>query len=290
MKKILLYTSIIVLGSLAAASCNLNSYPVFDDNDAFVSFSSTTAQFTEPAQPDTVQVYVTLASVAGITTNISYEAVDSTAKAGIDYELLDPNGVLSFNADNRTCAIDIIILNPNYGTYTGNKLFTLKLTSTGSVNMGSENSCLVTIADADHPLSSILATYTMSGESYFFGPQTWNMTVERDPNGDVTLVWFENLLPGYGGFYGTVTMGADGITPAYISIPIGQTCPANGGILYGMDAIGEYFYIEGTIPVEVSDNGNTLTFTELGPALCADPDEYSFYDIILGGCSGNKVQ
>lgn len=284
MKKTLLYTSIIVLGALAAVSCNLNSYPVFDDNDAFVAFSSTSTQFTEPATPDTVVVNVTLASVAGIATNVSYEAIDSSAVAGKDYQLVDETGVLRFDENNRTCPIEIILLNPEYGTYTGNKVFTLRLTSSGSVNLGAESTCLVTIADADHPLAPILGTYEMEGTSYFNGPAAWNMTLERDPDGDVTMVWFENLMPGgYGGFYGTVT--SENNMPVSISIPLGQV---SKGTLYGMDANGEYYYTAGNMPVAVTNGGNTITFTELGPALNAEGT--SFYEIILGGCFGNKVQ
>lgn len=284
MKKTLLYTSIIVLGALAAVSCNLNSYPVFDDNDAFVAFSSTSTQFTEPATPDTVVVNVTLASVAGIATNVSYEAIDSSAVAGVDFQLVDETGVLRFDENNRTCPIEIILLNPKYGTYTGNKVFTLRLTSSGSVNLGAESTCLVTIADADHPLAPILGTYEMEGTSYFNGPAAWNMTIERDPDGDITMVWFENLMPGgYGGFYGTVT--SENNMPVSISIPLGQV---SKGTLYGMDANGEYYYTAGNMPVAVTNGGNTITFTELGPALNAKGT--SFYEIILGGCFGNKVQ
>lgn len=284
MKKTLLYTSIIVLGALAAASCNLNNYPVFDDNDAFVAFGSTTAQFTEPAEPTIVEVNVTLASVAGIATNVSYEVLDSTAKAGVDYELVDETGVLRFDAENRTCPIQIRLLNPNYGEYTGNKVFSIRLTSTGSVNLGAEKTCLVTIADADHPLAPILGTYQMEGESYFNGPVSWNLTIERDPDGDVTMVWFENLIPGgYGGFYGTVT--SENNMPVQIDIPLGQVV---GGTLYGCDVNGEYIYSAGNIPVAVTNSGNTITFTELGPALNAEGNSY--YEIMKGGCFGNKVQ
>lgn len=284
MKKTLLYTSIIVLGALAAVSCNLNNYPVFDDNDAFVAFSSTSTQFTEPATPDTVVVNVTLASVAGIATNVSYEAIDSTAIAGVDYQLVDETGVLRFDENNRTCPIEIVLLNRYYGEYRGNMVFTLRLTSSGSVNLGAESTCLVTIADADHPLASILGTYEMEGTSYFNGPAAWNMTIERDPDGDVTMVWFENLMPGgYGGFYGTVT--SENNMPVSISIPLGQV---STGTLYGMDANGEYYYTAGNMPVAVTNGGNTITFTELGPALNAEGS--SFYEIILGGCFGNKVQ
>lgn len=48
MKKILLHTSIIALAAMAVASCNINSYPVFDDNDAFAAFDVLEEEVTEP--------------------------------------------------------------------------------------------------------------------------------------------------------------------------------------------------------------------------------------------------
>lgn len=296
MKKILLYTSILALGAMAAASCNLNSYPVFDDNDAFVAFDATGYQFNEPATQgvtDTVDVYVTLASVAGITSAVSYEAVDSTAKAGVDYDLLDPNGVLNFDNDNRTLAIRVVLYSPDAGKYTGNKVFTLRFKSTGSVKAGSESTCLVTIADVDHPLNPILGTYNMTGKSYFDGDVAWPMKFERDES-DVTVVWISGLInsQSIGGFYGTVTMAEDGVTPVSITVPLGQqsTATTSTCFLYGMDANGEYFYTSGNMTIEITNGGKNIAFPEYGPALCADPDAGSFYGIILAGCTGVKAE
>ena len=293
MKKILLYTSILVLGALAAASCNLNSYPVFDDNDAFVAFDATGYQFNEPEAglKDTVDVYVTLASVAGISTTVSYEAVDSTAIAGVDFDLLDANGVLNFDSENRTQTIKIVLYSPKAGTYTGDKAFTLKFKSTGSVNAGSESSCVITIADIDHPLNAILGSYTMSGTSYFNGPVSWNMTFEKDEE-DVTVVWISGIIDSQtiGGFYGTVTMAADGITPESISVPLGQqsTETTSTCFLYGIDAQGVNIESSGNMTIEITNGGANIAFPTLGPALCADPSAGSYYGIILAGCTGVK--
>lgn len=295
MKKILLYTSILALGALAVVSCNLNSYPVFDDNDAFVAFDATGYQFNEPEAglTDTVDVYVTLASVAGLSSTVSYEAVDSTAIAGVDYELLDANGVLNFDSENRTQAIRVILKSPNAGTYTGNKVFTLRFKSTGSVNAGSESSCLVTIADIDHPLNPILGSYAMSGTSYFNGPVTWTMTLERDDS-DVSIVWISGIVDSQtiGGFYGTVTMAEDGVTPQTITIPLGQqsTETTSTCLLYGIDAQGVNIADSGNITVDITNGGANIAFPTLGPALCADPSAGSYYGIILAGCTGVKAE
>ena len=131
MKNTLKYIGILVMGVLAAASCNLNSYPVFDDKDAFVAFDATGYEFNEPkaGTTDTVYVYATLASVAGLSSTASYEVVEDTTIAnpavqGYDFDILDENGVLRFDEANRTCAIPIVLYSPKSGGadgYTGNK-------------------------------------------------------------------------------------------------------------------------------------------------------------------------
>lgn len=305
MKNTLKYISILVLGVLAAASCNLNNYPVFDDNDAFVAFDATGYEFNEPqaGQTDTVNVYVTLASVAGLSSTVAYEVVEDTTIAlpavqGYDYDLLDENGVLRFDENNRTCAIPIVLYSPTSGGadgYTGNKSFRLSFKSTGSVNAGSENTCLITIADIDHPLNAILGTYNMTGESYFSGPVAWPMTLSRD-EADVNLVWFSGLVDTQtiGGFYGTVTMDEEtGKIPVSITIQMGQqsTQTTSTCFLYGMDADGQYYSTSGEMPVEIDYTAGTrITFTKYGPSLCADPDAGSFYGIILAGCTGLKAE
>lgn len=303
MKNTLKYIGILVMGVLAAASCNLNSYPVFDDKDAFVAFDATGYEFNEPkaGTTDTVYVYATLASVAGLSSTASYEVVEDTTIAnpavqGYDFDILDENGVLRFDEANRTCAIPIVLYSPKSGGddgYTGNKSFRIALTSTGSVNAGSENTCLVTIADIDHPLNAILGTYNMTGESYFSGPVAWPMTLSRDET-DVNLVWFSGLVDTQtiGGFFGTVERDAENnITGITINLGQQSTQTTSTCFLYGMDADGQYYYTSGEMPVEVDFTAGTrITFTKYGPALCADPDAGSFYGIILAGCTGLKAE
>lgn len=305
MKNTIKYISIIVMGVLAAASCNLNSYPVFDDKDAFVAFDATGYEFNEPkaGTTDTVYVYATLASVAGLSSTASYEVVEDTTIAnpavqGYDYDILDENGVLRFDEANRTCVIPIVLYSPTSGGadgYTGNKSFRIALTSTGSVNAGSENTCLVTIADIDHPLNAILGSYNMSGTSYFSGDVSWTMTLSKDETDD-KLVWFSGLVDTQtiGGFFGTVTMDDEtGKIPVSITINLGQqsTQTTSTCFLYGIDAAGQNIAPTGEMPVEIDYTAGTrITFTKYGPALCADPDAGSYYGIILAGCTGTKAE
>ena len=168
MKRSLIYITLLTAGLAAASSCNLNEYPVFNDEDAFVAFDDESRSFDEPLTAGAtvqVEVSVTLASVAGISTDVVYDAVSGTAVEGEDFDLADPGATLKFNENDRTCTIPIILYGNNVGTYTGNKTFSLVFKDSGSVKEGAENTCTVTIVDMDHPLTPILATYSMTGES-----------------------------------------------------------------------------------------------------------------------------
>ena len=215
MKKYITYFSIVALAAFAA-SCNLNDDPVFNDDDAFVAFDKAAVSYAEDAGE--IKIPVTLASIQGIATTVSYEVVNGTAVSGKDFELVDGSGTLSFTADARTQYIAVKILE-RPGEYTGDLKFSLKFKSSGDVAIGADNTCTVTILDNDHPLAAILNTYTATGKSYFNGDMEWDITLTKDEN-DPGLVWFTNLVGGINGYYGIVTM-EDGI-PVTITLPLGQ--------------------------------------------------------------------
>ena len=104
MKKVLTYISLFVFGAALFSSCNLNESPKFNDKDAFVAFDKAAVSVKE--EGETVVIPVTLASLKGVATTISYEAIDgegkSGAKNGVDYKLADETGTLTFSAEART--------------------------------------------------------------------------------------------------------------------------------------------------------------------------------------------
>ena len=160
MKKILIYTLTALSAAAALASCNKNDYPVFDDKNAFVAFDETEVSANEDYSKngDTLRVAVTLASVAGLEETVKFEISEPStqaAKAGVNYELLTTSGTLSFDANHRTAYIEF--LTKYDGIYTGDLSFTIKVYGNDEIASGSEDECKVTIADIDHPLSSILA-------------------------------------------------------------------------------------------------------------------------------------
>jgi len=288
MKKFFVLTSILAAGLLLAVSCDKNENPEFSDSDAFVAFNKAAYSFSEDA--GTIKIPVTLASVSGISTTISYAPVDGTAKAGKDFELEDGTGTLTFDADGRTQYISIKIIE-HKGEYTKDLKFQLSIKSSGDVSIGADNICTITILDNDHPLAAILGTYVASGESYFNGEIEWEMDLIKDPD-DPTVVWFDKLCGGVSGFYGNVTMDSAGKYPEKITLPIGQastknsTSTGDGNIyLYGL-SYELYFYREGSIVITVKDEGKTLEFEDgedaLGPSASAGGTS-SFYDLMFPG-------
>ena len=265
MKKIITYLGVIALGSALVASCNINDYPTFDDADAFVAFDKSSVSVAEDG--GTVSIPVTLASVAGLSTSVSYEAVDGTAKAGTNFELVDGSATLKFSESGRTQYIEVKITDIP-GTYTGDLSFTLKFKSTGDVNEGNSNSCKVTIVDNDHPLSFILGTYSASADSYFSsrGHFDWDITVEKDAS-DISMVWISNLdpyfakygyiAPSYNYFYGKVSDDKTTMT-----IPQGQSLGYSSTVTKGLnDPDADVATAYSDINVVISEDGSTLTIT-----------------------------
>lgn len=234
MKKIFNYLTIVAVAAFAA-SCNTNYDPIFDDADAFVAFDKSAMSCQETAKE--ISVPVTLASVAGIATTISYEAVDGSAKAGVNYDLADGTGTLTFSKEGRTQYIKVKIYDPEVtyteageregGIYTGDLKFTLKFKSTGDVNSSADNSCTITIQDLDHPLSAILGDWTFEGKSQG-AMSSWACELRKDADDD-HMVWFYDIVNltaiAWAGwdisYYGNVTMDEKN-RPAVINIPLGQ--------------------------------------------------------------------
>ncbi len=287
MKKLLRYFSIIGVGA-ALTACNLNVDPTFDDNDAFVAFDKATASVSEDAK--VVSIPVTLASVSGISTTISYAAVDGTAKQGKDFELADGSATLTFSAEKRTQYINVNIIH-HEGVYTGDLKFSLTFKSTGDVNTSADNTCTVTITDLDHPLNFILGSYETTAESYFSGkgPWSWTVKIEKDAE-DVSKVWVKDLEP-YLGEYGWVSAngayntfyGIVNEEKTQITIPRGQllgydeTACMMGFTSADCDEGGL-----ADIIIQISSDGKTLTMPYAwGCAVTAEGKNW--YNIIQGG-------
>ncbi len=301
MKK--LYSVIaLIAGLVMLASCELNKEPVFNDSDAFVAFNN--AAFSCAETDGEISIPVTLASLNGMSTTVSYEAVNGTAKEGVNFELVDGAGTLTFSPAERTQYIKVKILDPGVeyeegervsGLYTGDLKFSLEFKSTGDVAASRQNACTVTIKDIDHPMSALLGDYSMSAVSYSNGPVDWTMSILKDENDD-HMVWFFNIFAVDGWadtdtmFYGNVD--ADMTT---ITIPLGQeseyTRPTGYHLtLYGLDNELEGYETGNlTVTIEKDANGK-VTGLDFGDELgiwAYLPTEGSL-SILLPGISGTK--
>ncbi len=286
MKKIFYLFSIVLMGSLVA-SCHLNDMPTFNDSDAFAAFKTSSMSITEDG--GTLNIPVSVTSLGGVATTVSYEFVNGSAKQGVDFEDASGSGTISFGAGETLKNIAVKIIN-HPGVFTGDLNFSVKFKSAGDVKMGASNTCAVTINDLDHPLSAILGDYTAKGESYFNGAQEWTMSFLKDAS-DVTKVWIFNIFASDSWadtdtvFYGLVD---DDLTN--ISVPLGQeteykysgTTPC---VLLGFD--GEDGWDEGYLNIAIKNGGKTLEFIDYGPWLYI-PDAGSV-NIVYGGivCTKN---
>lgn len=205
----------------AAFSCSkLNETPVFKDSDSFVAFDRTAASINENG--GVISLPISVASIDPKAVTVAYEIVEETAKTGTNFTLVNSSAIVTFDGTQRSSTIDINIIDLA-GEFTGDLTFTVNLVSAGDLNIGANKSCTVTIADLDHPLSDVLGTYTVSGESYFNGPAVWEAEFTKDAV-DLTKVWIRGLAPGFATptdlIYGTVSEDHNTIT-----IPIGQVLP-----------------------------------------------------------------
>lgn len=255
------YYIILAALALAAVACDKNESPRFDDADAFVAFNKGASTVLETAK--TVSIPVTLVSLEGKETTISYEAEDGTAKAGVNYNLADGTATLTFTKDAPTQNIVVNILDPEVtydtdgnrtgGKYTGDLKFTLKFKSTGDVAAGYEDSCVVTIEDTDHPLSAILGDWTFNAFKPAGTAVSWANVLRKDETDD-HKVWFYNIANLSGGwagwdisYYGNVSEDLKTIT-----IPLGQESEykySNGNpvTLFSVDAAFNEIFDSGNI-------------------------------------------
>lgn len=192
MKKIKLYLSILISLAFFSACDQLNDYPEFDDANAFVAFTSERISVKEDA--DSVLVPIRFTSLAKLSTTVTYEVIDGTALKGVDYEVAAGANILSFDGSNPVMKIRLDIL-PQIGKFTGDKSFKVIIKSATGVGVGSNDTTTITINDLDHPLSAILGDYNVYGPNYFSGrADNWNVTIEKDPEGDLSKVWISNLV------------------------------------------------------------------------------------------------
>jgi len=290
MKKIAFYLSILVSIAFFGACDQLNEYPEFNDADAFVAFSSERMSVKEDA--DSLMVPVRLTSLGVKSSTVTFEIIDSTAVRGIDFELRGGATVLPFDGSKAVLNIGFDIL-PHIGTFTGDRLFGIVIKSATGVKIGSNDTTYIAINDIDHPLAAFLGKYTVNGPNYFGSrPSVWDVTIEKDPDGDVTKVWISNFVVSGTSekIYGVVNQ-----EKTKIEIPVGQTIAKsttyNSIVLAGFD--DPDINNAGLLP---SGSKLTMNLTQESPVVFTIDlpfgshivDVDSWYSIVLAGATFTK--
>lgn len=256
---------LIALATMSLSSCS-NDLPEFNDADAFVALRQSTATMGETSGENEVTVMLT--SLSGKEGSVDFEIVpDETAPAveGTDFEVVNASKTLSFTKDANTQVIKIKVIDND--VYTGDKRFTINLVNAQGVNIGAENSVVVTIEDDEHPLAFMLGTYAAKGPSYFDGGELvdWTVKIAKDDK-DASKVWISNMVPGGSNtpIYGTVNDAKD-----EIRIPVKQDIVITSS--YPHVFFEAWYGVEGDEDVEDFVVGH-ITVNDSGKAVISFPD------------------
>ncbi|MBQ7041186.1 MAG: hypothetical protein IJN66_00550 [Muribaculaceae bacterium] len=272
MKKFNFIYGAAVASMMLFASCS-NDQPEFNDADAFIAFTNTALSVDEFG--GSIDVPVLLTSLAGLDGEAVIE-VDSTSTAieGVHFTLPESN-TITFTKDAPTQNFNIqIIDNDEFG---GDKKIVLKITAVTGVNMGAVSTCVVTIADNEHPLQAILGKYVGKGESYFNGETEWSFQILKDDQ-DIQKVWIYPMVPA-GTATGYMVYGIVNADKTEIAIPVGQDLVNDAKLegFYGPSG-DESIPTGGNITAVINDNGTIVINDWFGSNLTGTN---SWYNIMV---------
>jgi hypothetical protein len=259
MKKIINRITFVLAAVALLASCEAD-YVMFDSSKSFVAFPSVTTTIQEPGGPVAIPVYVVAVKGSpAITVDFDFDATDipNAAVEGVDFNLLNDSKTLSFP---EGWGYDTIWIEPiDNDIFEGNKIINVVLQSNSqNYQFGANTVNVITIKDDEHPLKAWIGTYTVEAVDYasYFGPETWTVTTEADPDDLNNL-----LVTGIGSSYSEHTpivgvIDQDAMTITFTSGSEIGTHSAYGGPLaiYLGDADGNLY--EDQIVGTISANGD----------------------------------
>lgn len=208
--------------------------------DIYVAFEN--AVLTVSEKKVQVSIPVVMISEGDVTAEVSYVAVDGTARLGENYTLEDPDAKLIFTPESKLQYITINIID-NPGVITGNLMFNLELSSS-DVPVGPD--CHIVIKDEDSPVDFLIGKYTATGNDFTEGDSSWEMEFFKDDAND-HMVWIMDINNQGSGWRGTDIMyyGIVSEDLKTITIPFGQESEyvyrnGNAVVLRGLsaDAVG----------------------------------------------------
>ncbi len=182
----------IVFAALAVISLGACNNKVEYKSNPMVAIDCKSKEIKESSEGVKVAIPVHLYNTKEACT-VAYSVTPINATEGKDYVLDDNSGVLNFAAGVDSLAIPFTIYGQP-GTYTGKVSFQIDLKSASNdVKITPFNSCVVSIADLDHPLSDILGDYTADGTCGFGRNTQWPVKFTADEK-DVTKVWIDYII------------------------------------------------------------------------------------------------
>lgn len=157
------------------------------DDDATPDVSIDDAEVTEgDTGTSTMTFTVTLDAAAGRDVQVSYRTVDGTAEAGADFTAVT-SGTVTVGAGRLTETLDITIINDDVDELFS-EAFTVELFDPVNVGIG-DGVGTGTIIDDDGPGVSFEDVKITVIEGDAPGPIELQVTLARDPVGDVTVDW-----------------------------------------------------------------------------------------------------
>lgn len=263
---------------LILSSCDeLNDPEIFDQNDSFVSFTSSTAVVSEINS--VVSIPVKVSSLKGapsvdVTFDFDTEGIDNPAIEGEDFILLNSSKQVTVSQGYGYDTIRIQTIDNDL--FTGNKAVNIKLISNSQdYDFGAETVLALTINDDDHPLGWMLGDYDVAVTQTANGNTSYPISI-------VAVEGETDLVKIYG--FSGVTLGAPATPPttadafdyallgtvsedfSTISIKAGQEWDSWG---YGptnftvwMDDNGEADEAEALVGDISADDGVVITFTQ----------------------------
>ncbi len=212
----------ILLGAGIVASLAACDRKAEFTTSSFVAFNASSAEVAEDAGSLQIPVYAyakngdyAFPRSESASTSVTFEIVDGTAVNGTDFTVEPANGVLTFSGSSEGS----ITVKPvdHDGERTGDLSFTIRLTgASDGFTLSGARELTVNIKDQDHPLSSILGTWNVSG-SCVGTPMSWTATFSMDET-DESIVWVDGMVPfvvnyaGYTSVYGVVSEDLSTIT------------------------------------------------------------------------------
>ena len=204
MKNICFISIVLFLTGFVFTGCEDVEHYVPKDTPSVFSFPSATAAVDEATldkdgnlvNVNTLTVTVMWSKYADISGSVNIQVYPRTnvpAIEGEDYTI--SSKTLDFSAEQYTQTFTITTKYDD--TFTGKKTFTVKLQQSDDANarigaFGASDSCVVTINDANHPLTALIGNVTLSCYEYFSGGvQTYDSSIVPDEK-DVNILW---LIP-----------------------------------------------------------------------------------------------